>query len=132
MGLRASVLLILGAFLSAFLVVSSVSVTVASQGTLSLRRRFGRGDFIFLVEMRRGQYAIFWSCFGGERAKPPKGRQFRRAVGYPTVLQQLHLFVFSKFAQARLGQHTLQAHTLLQAPFTCVWAVSLAVLGFIT
>jgi hypothetical protein len=47
-GLRASVLLVLGAFRSAFLAAPSVGVTAASQGTFSLRRRFGRGDFILL------------------------------------------------------------------------------------
>jgi hypothetical protein len=39
------------AFRSTFLVASSVEVTAASQDPLSLCRRFGRGDFMSLVEM---------------------------------------------------------------------------------
>src|ERR1700722_11955011 len=72
-GLRASVLLVLGAFRSAFLAVSSVDATAASQGTLSLRRRFGRGDFIPLVNVEGASTRLFWSCFGGGNA-PSHGR----------------------------------------------------------
>jgi hypothetical protein len=71
--LRASVLLVLGAFRSAFLAVSSVDATAASQGTLSLRRRFGRGDFIPLVNVEGASTRLFWSCFGGGNA-PSHGR----------------------------------------------------------
>ena len=79
--MRASVLLVLDAFRSAFLAASSVGATAASQGTLSLRRRFGRGDFIPLVDVERVSTRV---VLVGKRAKPrapPNGRQFRPAVG---------------------------------------------------
>jgi hypothetical protein len=65
--LSASVLLVLGAFRSAFLAAPSVGVIAASQGTLSLRRRFGRGDFMALVDVEGVFYA---TVLVGERAKP--------------------------------------------------------------
>ena len=72
----------MGAFRSVFLAAPSVCATAASQGTLFLRRRFGRGDFIHLVNVEGASTRLFW---WGKRAKPrapPNGRQFRRAVGY--------------------------------------------------
>jgi hypothetical protein len=90
-GLSASVLLVLGAFRSAFLAASSVGVTAASQGTLSLRRRFGRGDFIALVDAEGVSTRLF--LVGETRqatgATVPSGLQFRRAVGIVTD-QNIH------------------------------------------
>jgi hypothetical protein len=63
--LSASVLLVLGAFRSAFLAAPSVGVTAASQGTLSLCRRFGRGDFMALVDVEGVFYATV--LVGGTR-----------------------------------------------------------------
>jgi hypothetical protein len=63
--LNASVLLVLSAFHSAFLAAPSVGVTAASQGTLSLRRRFGRGDFMALVDVEGVFYATI--LVGGTR-----------------------------------------------------------------
>jgi hypothetical protein len=50
----------MGAFRSAFLAASSIDATTASQGTLSLRRRFGRGDFIPLLNVEGASTRLFW------------------------------------------------------------------------
>jgi hypothetical protein len=51
---------------SLFIPVSSVEATAAFRGTLSLRRPFGRGDFISLVVMGG---ATTRSCFGDRKCQ---------------------------------------------------------------
>ena len=63
-------MLVQGAFRSAFLAASSVEVTAASQGTLSLRGRFGRGDFTSPVGMGEERQCDFLEVLVAERAKP--------------------------------------------------------------
>jgi hypothetical protein len=87
-GLRASVLLVLGAFRSAFLAAPSVGVTAASQGTFSLRRRFGRGDFILLAEMRKVHVRDFSELFWWGTRQATKWAPIPACSGIITGIQR--------------------------------------------